>query len=377
MSFKKTGLEPSIRTVLQQLGIKEPYPIQKEGIPKILKKQDLVGLAPTGSGKTLCFVLPIIQELLNKKLTKDRKPETLIIVPTRELCLQIFEVIKSILKPLSADIKALPIYGGVSINPKMQKLIGTNLLVATPGRLLDLTEKNAVELSEVKTLVLDEADQVLNLGFQDELEQIINLLPKRKQCILFSATMEKGVEKIANKLLLNNPHKIKLTRETITPDQINQTAYQVPNEKKGPFLRELIGKWEGKQVLVFASSIRTVDNVVQKLKKNKFPAMALHSKKSQGARNDAMTQFRNGKLQILVATDLAARGIDIPFLPYVVNYELPRSPQDYIHRIGRTGRAEQNGVAISFISEQDEHHFGVIQKKMKKQVAFSEDQFLK
>ena len=367
MPLKKIGLSVHIRAAVKKLGVTEPYPIQKQSIPLLLKGKDLLGLAPTGSGKTLAFVLPMVEQMLEKKLSSGRFANQLVIVPTRELAIQVTDVFLSITQNLDEKIKVLPIFGGVSINTQMRKLQGINTIVATPGRLLDLVSKNAVDLSRVSFLTLDEADRVLSLGFKEELDQILALLPQRKQSALFSATMNDEVEKIAGGLL-KEPQKIELTRETVTPDQINQVAYKISPEKKGPFLRKLItdGDWE--QALVFASSVRTVDNIVQKLNKNGIDAMALHGKKSQGARTDALTKFKANKTRILVATDLAARGIDIKLLPFVVNYELPRSPQDYIHRIGRTGRAEQNGQAISFVTEADEHHFGIIQKKMKKQV---------
>lgn len=369
MPLKKIGLSVSVRAAVKKLGIKEPYPIQKDAIPLLLKRKDLLGLAPTGSGKTLAYVLPMLEQLLVKKLVSDRFADQLVIVPTRELAGQVGEVFQSVLRGLESKVKILPIFGGVSINSQMRKLQGVNIVVATPGRLLDLVSKNAVDLSRISFLVLDEADQVLSLGFKKELDELLSLLPSTKQSVLFSATMSPEVEKIAVKLL-KNPEKVELIRETVTPDEINQVAYRVLQEEKGPFLRKLITDGEWQQALVFASSIRTVDNIVQKLNKNGIDAMPLHSKKSQGARTDALTKFKAGKTRILVATDLAARGIDIKLLPFVVNYELPRSPQDYIHRIGRTGRAEQNGQAISFITEADEHHFEVIQKKMKKMVPF-------
>ncbi len=239
--------------------------------------------------------------------------------------------------------------------------------MATPGRLLDLVSKNAISISEISTLVLDEADKVLNLGFKEEVDEILSRLPKKRQNILFSATMEDSVELLANKLL-HNPLKIEIKPEEITPDLISQTAYLVSQERKGPLLRHLIedGNWH--QVLVFTSSIRAAENLTAKLNKNGIQAMAFHGDKSQGSRTESLKQFKGGTLRVLVATDLAARGIDIESLPYVVNFELPRSPKDYIHRIGRTGRAGQEGNAISLITEEDRHHWKVIQKKMKRWV---------
>jgi len=239
--------------------------------------------------------------------------------------------------------------------------------VATPGRLLELIEKKAVSLKNVKTLVLDEADKMLNLGFKDEMNEIFDLLPSKRQNLLFSATLNKGVS-FVNKLILDNPVVIKIEEEDKNIDQIVQVGYSIAEEKKGPLLRYLIKTQKMNQVLVFVSSIYKADNVVDKLKKNGINALAIHGKKSQGARTEALKMFKAGKLPVLVATDLLARGIDIEFLPYVINYELPRSPKDYIHRIGRTGRAEASGEAISFVSPDDKHHFRVIQKKMKKWV---------
>jgi len=270
-------------------------------------------------------------------------------------------------KNLPRKIKSAAVFGGVSINPQMMKLNGTDILVATPGRLLDLISKNAISLSELTTLVLDEADKVLSLGFKLELDEILSRLPKKRQNILFSATMDEAVEGLISKLL-KNPLKIEIQTEEVTPDLIAQTAYLVEQERKGPLLRYLIENGNWQQVLVFASSKRTADNLTAKLKKHGIQAMTLHGDKSQGARTEALKQFKAGKLRVLVATDLAARGIDIEALPYVVNFELPRSPKDYIHRIGRTGRAGTEGEAISLITEEDRHHWKVIQKKMKRWV---------
>lgn len=371
MSFQSLGVSKHIVTAVNQLGYTEAYPIQKEAIPLLLKGKDVVGLAPTGSGKTIAFTLPILERLINQKTINNRSVDSLILVPTRELAIQVEEVVKSLCLLMPVQLKAMAVYGGVSINPQMKRLNGTNILIATPGRLLDLHSKNALQLSEVKQLVLDEADQVLSLGFKEEVDKILDLLPKKRQNILFSATIDKKVSILIEKLL-NNPTTVKVAVENVTPDLINQKGYLISQEKKGPFLRHLIETFEGNQVLVFTSSVRTADNVVQKLEKNGVRAMALHSKKSQGARTDALTQFKANKVQVLVATDLAARGIDIKLLPFVINYELPRSPKDYIHRIGRTGRAETEGCAISFVTEEDQHHFEVIQKKMKKIVGLED-----
>ena len=261
----------------------------------------------------------------------------------------------------------MAVFGGVSINPQMMNMRGVEVLVATPGRLLELIANKAVHLSQVKTLVLDEADKMLNLGFKEEMNSIFKLLPTKRQNLLFSATLSPDIEDITE-IILHNPIKIEIESEEFNIDLITQLAYNVEDERKGPFLRYLITSLNMSQVLIFASSVHKVDAIVYKLNQNKIQAEGLHSKKSQGGRTESLRKFKAGTLRVLVATDIMARGIDIPFLPYVINYELPRSPKDYIHRIGRTGRAEASGTAISLISPEELHHFKIIQKKMGKRV---------
>ncbi|MCH6236723.1 DEAD/DEAH box helicase [Cognataquiflexum rubidum] len=367
MDFSSLGLSLSILDAIKKAKYESPYPIQIEAIPAILKGKDILGIAPTGSGKTAAYVLPILQQLQQTEYIKTRNIPVLILVPTRELATQVEEVIKVFSNFLPRKVKTLAVFGGVSVNPQMMNIYGTEIVVATPGRLLDLVDKNSISLSSLKVLVLDEADKILNLGFKEEVDEILSKLPKKRQNILFSATMEETVEDLINRIL-HNPEKISVEVEGIAPELIAQSAYLVPMEYKGPLLRHLIKSGNWNQVLVFTSSIRTADNVAGKLNKNGIEAVSFHGDKSQGARTDALTKFKNGKLRVLVATDLASRGIDIKFLPVVVNYELPRSPKDYIHRIGRTGRAGSEGEAISLISEEEEHHFKVIQKKMGRRV---------
>ena len=345
----------------------EPYPIQKESIPAILKGNDVLGIAPTGSGKTAGYVLPILMKLSENTVTKNRHANILVLVPTRELAEQVSEVFKLFSASVPGKIKTMAVYGGVSVNVQMMKLQGINVLVATPGRLLDLIGSNAVHLSSISTLVLDEADKMLNLGFRDEMDRIFELLPKKRQNLLFSATLNEEVQKV-HKLLLHDPLVIKIDANEDNIDLIEQTAYLVPDNKKGPLLRYLIREQGEKQVLVFTSSVFSANIVTGKLWKNGIDAVAIHGKLSQKARTEALANFKSGQLQVLVATDLVSRGIDIKFLPTVINYELPRSPKEYIHRIGRTGRAGSAGEAISLISPEEEHHFRVIQKKMGKWV---------
>lgn len=371
MSFSSLGLsEPLLKAVAAQ-HYTEPYPIQQIAIPAILEGKDIFGVAQTGSGKTAGFVLPILEIFQSRIPNKSRHIKALVLVPTRELAAQVKEVFQSFAATLPRRVKALAVFGGVSINPQMMAVLGAEVLVATPGRLLDLVSTNAVHLSEVNILVLDEADKMLNLGFKEEMDKVFALLPRKRQNILFSATQTDDVQNIKEKLL-RDPLFIEIEADEEHAGLIKQTAYHVEPERKGVLLRYLIKEHNMQQVLVFASAIRTADNLVGKLQKNGIQAASLHSKKSQGARTEVLGKFKAGKLRVLVATDLASRGLDIQRLPYVINYELPRSPKDYIHRIGRTGRAAAEGEAISLIVPEDRHHFGVIQKKMGKTVTIIE-----
>lgn len=365
MPFSKLGLTDALLTALAEQQYIQPYPIQQQAIPAILEGKDILGIAQTGSGKTASFVLPILQQLQAGISTKNRHVRALVVVPTRELAIQVNEVFTTLGAKLPIPIKTMAVYGGVSINPQMIGLQGVEVLVATPGRLLELISTNAVSLSAIKILVLDEADKMLNLGFKEEMTKIFGLLPKNRQNLLFSATLSDDLNNI-NRNLLRNPVIVKIEEDTQNIDLIKQFAYLIPEEKKGPLLRYIIKKQKIKQVLIFTSSVHKADAVAQKLNQNGIDAFAIHSKKSQEGREQALYYFKSGKVKVLVATDLMARGIDIKFLPYVINYELPRSPKDYIHRIGRTGRAESPGEAISLVSPDEEHHFKVIQKKMGK-----------
>jgi len=371
MSFQSLGLSESLLKTITEQNYTQPYPIQKEAIPSILKGNDILGIAKTGSGKTAGFVLPILEWFQSKGAPKNRSIRVLVLVPTRELAVQIAVVFQTFGEKLPRKVKTLAVYGGVSINPQMIGLQNVEILVATPGRLLDLLSHKALTISDTEILVLDEADKMLNMGFADEMRDIFFLLPKKRQSILFSATLDDQVEAI-HKSILRNPVKIEIEEEEQNIDLIKQTGYFVDPDRKGPLLRYLIKTGEMKQVLVFVSATRTADNLVEKLTKNGIQAAGMHSGKSQGARTEALNKFKSGKLTVLVATDLASRGIDIPFLPYVINFELPRSPKDYVHRIGRTGRAESSGEAISLVIPEDAHHFKIIQKKMGKRVEMKE-----
>lgn len=376
MSFAALGLNRDLLYALEKQFYTTPYPIQSEAIPVILAGKDVLGIAQTGSGKTASYVLPTLQLLQSKPLAQNRYINTLVLVPTRELAIQVQKVYKSFSDRLEQPIKTLAVYGGASINPQMMDMNKVEILVATPGRLLELVEKNAVFLSGVDVLVLDEADKMLNLGFKDEMTKVLSLLPAKRQNLLFSATLSTDLSSL-KEVLLNNPVTVEIEAETDNIDLITQVAYAVEDERKGPLLRYLIKQQNMEQVLVFISSVHKADTVTDKLNANGIKAVAMHSKKSQGAREQALLKFKNNEVQVLVATDLMGRGIDIPFLPYVINYELPRSPKDYVHRIGRTGRAQQAGTAISLVTAEDAHHFSVIQKKMKKRVELLDSDGLK
>ena len=367
MSFKSLGLAPYLLKSIAGQAYKQPTEIQEKAIPVILQGKDLLGIAPTGSGKTAAYALPIIQSLDGQTSTKNRHINVLVLVPTRELAIQVEEVFRAFSQELPFRFKSMAVHGGVSINPQMMGMQHLNVLVATPGRLLELKESNAVHFRDLKTLVLDEADKMLNLGFKKEMDQIFALLPSRRQNLLFSATLSPEVDAI-KAILLDKPTVVKVEAEKVMVELINQVGYFVTPEKKGPLLRHLIKSNDWKQVLVFTSSVFEADKVADKLRINGIDAQAIHSKRSQGSRTDSLTKFVNGKLRVLVSTDLLSRGIDIAFLPHVVNYELPRSPKDFVHRIGRTGRAENPGEAVTFVTEDDKHHFKVIQKKMKRAV---------
>jgi len=367
MSFESLGLSSNIISSVKKLGYLKPFPIQEQAIPVILQGKDLMGIAQTGSGKTACFVMPILEKLQSTEVRKDRNVQVLILVPTRELAIQIDEVFRAFTDNLKREIRTMAVYGGVSINPQMKGMFGVEVLIATPGRLLDLIDHNALSISGIQHLVIDEADKMFQLGFGEEMNKLFGLMPAMKQTTLFSATLDDKVSEMKERLSIN-PTLIEIKKEEVTIDDIEQIAYHVSPENKGPFLRYLIKEKKVEKALIFVSSTRSADNLVEKLKKNKIKAVAIHSQKSQGARRNNLEEFKVNGAQILVATDLIGRGIHIDNLPCVINYELPRSPLDYIHRIGRTGRAGEKGTAINILTDDELQHFRVIQKKMGKKV---------
>ncbi|MBU8881606.1 DEAD/DEAH box helicase [Kaistella sp. DKR-2] len=367
MSFESLGLSHNIIKSVKKLGFLKPFPIQEQTVPVILAGKDLMGIAQTGSGKTACFVMPILEKLQNEEVKKDRNIQILVLAPTRELVIQIDEVFRAFTENLKREIRTMAVYGGVSINPQMKGMFGVEILVATPGRLLDLIEHKALSISQITHLVIDEADKMFQLGFEEEMNKLFAMMPSKKQTVLFSATLNDKVEEIKKRLTIN-PVLVEIKAEEVDLDKITQLAYHVTEERKGPFLRYLIKEKNIQQALVFTSSTRSADNLAEKLKKNKIPATAVHGKKSQGSRSGNLRDFKEGETQILVATDLIGRGIHIDSLEYVINYELPRSPLDYVHRIGRTGRALESGTAITILTDDELQHFRVIQKKMGKRV---------
>ena len=363
MLFSSFALtEPLLRAVSHY---PKPTRVQLESIPVILAGGDLLATAQTGSGKTTAFVLPLLQRWASasEKLKRNRPLNILILVPTRELAAQIRTVVQECAAHLDERPKVVSAVGGVSINPQMMALRGgADFVVATPGRLLDLVKCNALSLSGVSSLVLDEADRLLDLGFSEELNCIFDLLPARRQNLLFSATFPKRVEALALKSLYE-PKRVRIDEELKGAPDIRQQVIRVDTERRTPLLRHLIEKEDWKRVLVFVASQYTADHVVMKLRRNGIRAGAFHGDLSQGARSEALEDFKNSHFKVMVATDLAARGLDIVELPVVVNYDLPRSADDYTHRIGRTGRAGEHGVAVSFVTAESESHFRLIEKR--------------
>jgi len=367
MSFSSLGLAPALLNAIAEIGYQEPTAIQSAAIPPILRGADVLGAAQTGSGKTVAFALPLLQGLLDKR-GGPRKLHGLVLVPTRELATQVGEAIRELVSHLPTTIKVSIVFGGVSINPQMMALRGgTHIVVATPGRLLDLVDHNAVDISQTSMLVLDEADRLLDMGFSEELNRILDLLPKQRQNLFFSATFPPAVQTLANGLL-RDPVKVEVQSQEAGKPAITQRAIEVDVPRRTMLLRHLIIQNQWKQVLVFVATKYAAEHVAYKLDRNGVRAGAFHGDFSQGARSEVLEDFKAGKLKVLVATDVAARGIDIARLPVVVNYDLPRSAVDYTHRIGRTGRAGESGLAVSFITADTEQHFRLIEKRQGERV---------
>ncbi|MEQ1636784.1 MAG: DEAD/DEAH box helicase [Methylococcales bacterium] len=367
--FSTLGLSAPLLTAIKLRGYNHPTPIQLQAIPVVLAGHDLRAKAQTGSGKTAAFGLPLLQKLLQQREQSQLKMpgnqiDVLILVPTRELALQIEGALKNYADAITPRVKIVSVFGGVNITPQMLGLRGgADILIATPGRLLDLVQHNAVKFTHLKTFVLDEADRLLQLGFSEELAQVLTLLPKKRQNLLFSATFPPNLDAFIAQLLVQPVHIDCAVADAELP--IKQRVITVPQEAKNALLAYLINERQPQQVLVFAGAKNTCNRLVLKLAKVGINVVALHGDKTQAARNNALKAFKQGQYQVLIATDLAARGIDIDQLATVINFDLPRSPNDYLHRIGRTGRAGQSGEAISLICEAEVAHFRLIEKRMK------------
>ena len=368
MSFTSLGLSDFLIQAVSDLGYEQPTPIQLKAIPPILDGRDLLAAAETGSGKTAGFVLPILEKMQEALPARSNHANVLILVPTRELAVQVEEAVQQYSKQFPRKLKSLAVYGGVSINLQMQAMRGgCDIVVATPGRLIDLFKRNAIDLRAIHTLVLDEADRMLDLGFADELDDILDELPERRQNLLFSATFPQGVRSLTQEILVN-PVEIEIKQEASIPEQLEQRAIEVDRHNRTMLLKHLITTEKWSRVLIFVASKRTANNVILKLSRADINAQALHGDLTQSERSSALADFKSGRCKILVATDLAARGIDIPHMPCVLNYDLPRSPADYVHRIGRTGRAGEVGLALSFVDHESDSHFKLIEKRIKQTV---------
>ncbi len=372
MTFKDLGLiEPILRAVTE-IGYTTPTPIQEQSIPILLKKKDLLGCAQTGTGKTAAFTIPILQHLATEKQTSQRRQiKSLIVTPTRELALQIEENIKEYGK--YTNLKSTVIFGGVNQNPQVTKLRqGIDILVATPGRLLDLIGQRFISLSHIEYFVLDEADQMLDMGFIHDIKKIIAKLPKERQSLFFSATMAKPIVDLSNQIL-GHPEKVTIKPQQTTAEKVEQSVYMVNKEDKIKLLEDLMEARNAKSVLVFSRTKHGANKIVKLLERDGVKAAAIHGNKTQAARVKALNGFKDGSIRVLVATDIAARGIDVEELELVVNHDLPNIPETYVHRIGRTGRAKASGEAISFCSAEERSWLRDIQKLIKTDIPLVQD----
>lgn len=359
MSFSALGLSELILRAIDEKGYREPSPIQSLAIPAVLCGKDVMAAAQTGTGKTASFTLPLLQRLCSGPKVQANHVRVLVLTPTRELAIQVAENIVDYGKYLA--LKSGVVYGGVKINPQMMRLRGgVDLLVATPGRLLDLYSQNAIRFAQVETLVLDEADRMLDLGFSDEIGKILALLPRKRQNLLFSATFSEEIRTLADNLL-NEPERIEVSPRNATADNVKQWAYEVDKSQKAALLSHLVRTKNWQQVLVFTRTRKGADQLVQQLARDALSAEAIHGDKNQNERSRALAKFKMNRVRVLVATDVAARGLDISELPHVVNFDLPKVAQDYIHRIGRTGRAGFAGEAISLVSADEVNSLSAIE----------------
>ena len=347
MTFSDLGLATELLRTVAKEGYHQPTPIQSKAIPVILAGLDVLGSAQTGTGKTAAFVLPLLQKLKTRQLNQNRSPQALIVVPTRELAVQVAESVKTYGRSL--PLRSTVVFGGVKINPQIHNLRrGVDILVATPGRLLDHARQQTVDLSRVKYFVLDEADRMLDMGFISDIRKIMALLPAKRQNLLFSATFSSEITNLAGSLL-HLPTCIEVERRQLAAEQVLQVVHPVDKKRKRELLAYLIGSGDWRQVLVFTRTKHGANLLSRQLEEDGICATAFHGNKSQGARSRALADFKQGRIRVLVATDIAARGLDIDLLSHVVNFELPQVPEDYVHRIGRTGRAGRDGQAVSLV----------------------------
>jgi ATP-dependent RNA helicase RhlE len=368
MSFNTLGLSAPLLKAIQEQGYTEPTPIQKQAIPVILDRKDILAGAQTGTGKTAGFTLPLLELLSRSKNEKAKQHHVraLILTPTRELAAQVGESVEVYGRHL--PFKSTIIFGGVKINPQIAQLRrGVDIVIATPGRLLDLVSQKVIDLSKIEFFILDEADRMLDMGFINDIKKVMAILPKQKQTLLFSATYSEEIKQLSDRLL-NSPTLIEVARRNTASETVKQVVYPVDKERKKELLIHLIqeGKW--KQVLVFTRTKHGANRLTGQLEKDGITAVAIHGNKSQNARTKALADFKAGEVSVLVATDIAARGIDIDQLPHVVNYELPNVPEDYIHRIGRTGRAGRGGEAVSLVCVDENEFLKDIEKLIKKDI---------
>lgn len=380
MSFSTLGLGAPLLKAIQEQGYSEPTPIQKQAIPVILSKRDVLAGAQTGTGKTAGFTLPLLQMLSEKKVT-DHRVRALILTPTRELAAQVGESVELYGKHL--PFRSSIIFGGVNINSQIRQLkAGVDIVIATPGRLLDHVNQKNIDLSKVEFLILDEADRMLDMGFIHDIKKILAHLPKNRQNLLFSATFSDEIKRLADGLL-NTPALIEVAKRNTTSQNVKQIIHPVDKERKKELLTHLITTQMWKQVLVFTRTKHGANKLTGQLEKDGITAAAIHGNKSQNARTKALADFKNGEVRVLVATDIAARGIDIDQLPHVVNFELPNIAEDYVHRIGRTGRAGNGGQAVSLVCVDEHEYLKSIEKLIKQEIPkhtfkeFTPDPFIK
>ncbi|KFZ38447.1 DEAD/DEAH box helicase [Shewanella mangrovi] len=359
MSFSSLGLHPDLLAILDKVGYQAPTPIQRAAIPEVLAGHDVMAGAQTGTGKTAAFALPLIQRQL-VRVVAENAIRVLVLTPTRELAQQVHQSFVKYSEGLA--IKAVVAYGGASINPQLEALNqGCDVLVATPGRLLELAIKELIDLSTLETLVLDEADRMLDMGFIIDINRILKRLPNTRQTLFFSATFNDDVFALS-KTMLKQPKLLEVAERNATAAKIEQRFYEVDNQRKAALVAYLIGSKNWQQVLIFTRTKQAVDELAKELEKDGISAAPVHGDKSQGARDRGLAQFKTGQVRVLVATDVAARGLDIEQLQYVINYELPYNAEDYIHRVGRTGRAGQAGLAVSLVSNKEKYLVEDIQK---------------